>query len=121
LSAAELKDNHPKLLGNVSVQTIQNRLQKELDQPSRCAAQKPLLTKEMVRKHLQFARRYRNWTKEQWAKVVWSDESNFSLVQKGRKHVRRPSSRNRFDAKYTQKTVRHPASVMVWACFSGGK
>jgi hypothetical protein len=86
LSAAELN-----LLGNVSVRTIQNRLLKELDLPSRCAAQKPLLTKEMIRKRLQFGRRYRNWTKEQLAKVMWSAERNFSLVQKGRKRVRRPS------------------------------
>jgi hypothetical protein len=33
--------------------------------------------------------------------------------------VRRPSGMNRFDSRYTVKTVKHPASLMVWACFSG--
>jgi hypothetical protein len=32
--------------------------------------------------------------------------------------VRRPSGSNRYDTKYTAKTVKHPASVMVWGCFS---
>jgi hypothetical protein len=32
--------------------------------------------------------------------------------------VRHPSGSNRFDTKYAAKTVKHPASVMVWGCFS---
>ncbi len=33
--------------------------------------------------------------------------------------VRRPISSNRFNSKFTVKTVKHPISVMVWGCFSG--
>jgi hypothetical protein len=33
--------------------------------------------------------------------------------------VRRPSGSNRFDSRYTVKTVKHPASMMVWGCFTG--
>jgi hypothetical protein len=50
ITASELKENHPGLLCNVSIRTIQHRLQRELDLPSKCAVQKPLLTKQMVRK-----------------------------------------------------------------------
>jgi hypothetical protein len=50
--------------------------------------------------------------------MMYSDESTFRCVRNIRKKVRRPSGSNRFDTKYTAKTVKHPASVMVWGCFS---
>jgi hypothetical protein len=49
----------------------------------------------MVQKRLEFARRYRHWTNEQWVTVMWSDESNFSVVHLGRQRVRHPSRANR--------------------------
>ena len=33
--------------------------------------------------------------------------------------MRRPSTVSRYLSKYTVKTVKHPASVMIWGCFSG--
>jgi hypothetical protein len=33
--------------------------------------------------------------------------------------MQRPTGSNRFDSQNTVKTVQHPDSVMVWACFSG--
>ena len=50
---------------------------------------------------------------------MFSDESTFRLVRKVPKTVRRPCTAFRFDSKFTVKTVKHPASVMVWDAFSG--
>ena len=119
ITAAELKKKHPDLLQDVAVRTLQHRLQKDLGLPCRCAAKKPLLTDTMRKKRLQFAKQYRDWTPEQWKSVMWSDESTFRLVRGGSSLVRRPSTVSRYDAHYTVKTVKHPDSVMVWACFSG--
>ena len=33
--------------------------------------------------------------------------------------VRRPRGSGRFNLKYTQRTVKHTAHVMVWGCYSG--
>ena len=33
--------------------------------------------------------------------------------------MRRPEGSDRFDSRYTTKTVKHPDSVMVWGCFTG--
>jgi hypothetical protein len=52
---------------------------------------------------------------------MWSDESTFLLVSKSTLHVRRSPSVDRFHPKYTQATVKHSDSVMVWACFTGFK
>ena len=121
MTASELKKKHPDLLGNVAIRTIQHRLQKDLGLPCRRAAKKPLLTDAMKKKRITFAKKYKDWTSEQWKKVMWSDESTFRLVRGGSKVVRRPSNVSRYDPRFTVKTVKHPESVMVWGCFSGIK
>jgi hypothetical protein len=50
---------------------------------------------------------------------MYSDESMFRCVRATRKRVRRPVGSNQFDSWYIVKKVKHPASLMVWACFSG--
>ena len=82
--------------------------------PARRAAKKPLLTKAMKKKRLDFCRKYKDWTSEQWQKVMFSDESTFRLVRGNSKIVRRPSDVSRYDPLYTVKTVKHAVSVMVW-------
>lgn len=119
ITALELKEKHPKLLQDVTVRTVQHRLQKDLKLPSRRAAKKPLLTDKMRKKRLQFCKNYRHWTSDDWKKVMFSDESTFRLIRGTSKLVRRPSNVSRYDPKYTVKTVKHPDSVMVWGAFTG--
>ncbi len=118
MTAADLKETVPELV-SVSERTIQHHLQKTLDLPSRSAAQKPLLTPKMIKKRLAFCRQYKNWTEADWAKVMYSDESTFRCIRSIKSRVRRPKGSNRFDPRYTSTTVKHPDSVMIWACFSG--
>ena len=119
ITAATLKKKHPMLLQNVSIRTIQHRLQKDLKMPSRRAAKKPLLTAPMIKKRFLFCRKYLHWTPADWRKVMFSDESTFRLVRRGSKMIRRPPGSSRYDTMYTVKTVKHPDSVMVWGAFSG--
>ena len=119
ITAATLKMELPELLKDVSIRTIQHRLQKELGLPCRRAAKKPLLTKKMKKKRIQFRLKYKDWTSNDWKKVMFSDESTFRLVRGVSKVIRRPKSASRYDEKYTVKTVKHPDSVMVWGGFSG--
>ena len=46
---------------------------------SRKAAKKPLLSRKNIRDRLIFCKRYRDWTAEDWGKVIFSDESHFEL------------------------------------------
>lgn len=121
ITAKELKGLYGNLLENVSVRTVQRRLQKDLKLPTRLAVQKPLLTDKMRKQRLAFCKKYQHWTSEDWRRVVFSDESNFKTISKDKRKVRRPLGADRFDKKYTVKTVKFPASVMVWGCFSGEK
>lgn len=120
-TAAALKKKYPLLLGNVAVRTVQHRLQKDLGLPARRAAKKPLLTSSMKKKRVAFCKKYEHWTRAQWKKVMFSDESTFRLVRGASQVVRRPRNVSRYDPHFTMKTTRHPESVMVWGAFSGAE
>ncbi|RXG60676.1 hypothetical protein Avbf_14809 [Armadillidium vulgare] len=64
ITVAQLKREHPELLNDISTRTLQHRLQKELNLPCRRAAKKPLLTDNMRKKRLLFARKYKHWTSD---------------------------------------------------------
>jgi transposase len=119
ITAKELKKQMPEVLANVSVRTIQHRLQKDMKLPSRSAAMKPLITDKMKKKRLAFAKKYKDWTADQLASVMFSDESTFRTMRIVHRSVRRPIGSYRYNSRYTVKTMKHPDSVMVWACFTG--
>ena len=73
----------------------------------------------MKAKRLAFATAHRHWSPHLWKKVMFSDESWFKLWQAGRfARVRRPRGSDRFDPKFTVKTIKFPKKQMVWGCFS---
>lgn len=119
ISSVEIKKDYPELLNNVSERTIRDRLHRDMNLRAHRAARKPALTKLMINKRLKFCKKYKDWTPEQWKKVVFSDESTFRCVRLSARTVRRPPKSNRYDPRYTIKTVKHPPSLMVWGAFSG--
>ena len=58
--------------------TVRRRLLED-DLVSRRAAKKPLPCRKNIRDRLIFCKRYRDWTAEDWGKVIFSDESPFRL------------------------------------------
>jgi transposase len=50
---------------------------------------------------------------------MFSDESTFRTLRAVQRKVRRPIGSYRYSSHYTVKTMKHPDSVMVWACFTG--
>ena len=105
----------------LSVRRIQAILKERLKIPSRAAAAKPLLTEVMCKKRIRFAKRHLRMSEDDWEEVMFSDEATFRLVNPRAQRVRRASSMNRYLSKFTVKTVKHPPSMMVWACFTGKK
>ena len=108
ISARELRTENPGTLKDVALRTIQHRLQKHLKLPTRRPAAKPLLSAKMKAKRLAFAKKYIKWTAADWEKVMFSDESRFLTFSNRRRSVRRPLGSNRFDPRFTSKTVKHP-------------
>lgn len=118
LTAREIKQNNPQLLGNVSIRSIQDLLHDDLGYRSYRARRKPLLTKVQKLKRLRFAKKYIVWSEDDWRRVLWSDEATFTVTGSGYDRVYRKPHSDALDPKYTCKTVKHPDSLMVWGCFS---
>jgi len=84
------------------------------------ASKKPLLTKKMTLKRLEWCNKYASKNDEFWSKVIFSDESTFTLnSNNGKRLIRRFSYENNLQSKYIRQTIKHPTSVMIWGCFSG--
>ena len=118
LSARELKK---KLLclRSIPVRTIQDVLCRVMGLRSRHAAKKPFLSDRMKEKWLAFARLHVNKSWKWWQNVLFTDKSNFHLFSSSRfQRVWHARGTNRFDKKFTVKTVKHGGHIMVWGSFS---
>ena len=103
---------------NVSDQTIRNRLH-DVNLRSRRAAVRIPLTRIHRRNRLAWAKRHVNWTRQQWARVIFSDESRFTLsFNDGRVRVwRRPGERFQ-DGAVREHDRYGGGSLMVWGGIS---
>lgn len=103
---------------NISVHTIRRRLT-EFGLRGRIARKKPLISKKNRNARLSFAKEHINWTREQWAKVIFTDESKFNRFgSDGTTYVRRRVGEE-FKEKCLKPTVKGGGgSVMVWAGIS---
>lgn len=117
ISSTEIRSSVKKA-DTVSKTTI-NRTIQAMGYKSYKPRRKPLMTKSHLKKRLEFCQRHKDWTPEQWGKVMWSDESTFQLFQSSKKFLRRNSLTDACDSRYTVPVVKHPPSIMVWGCFSG--
>jgi transposase len=60
----------------------------------RMPAKKPLMREKNRKARLAFARAHKDWTVEQWSRVLWSDESKKTLFGSDRiRFVRRPAGK----------------------------
>jgi len=93
----------------VSRQTIRRRLKDEFGLPARKPVKKPHLTAFQMKRRHNFAKKYAKWTKQQWKKVIFSDESMIVQFESTGRATKQPQ--------YTVPTVKHSPKVMVWGCF----
>ncbi|GFU20436.1 dna-mediated transposase [Trichonephila clavipes] len=65
---------------------------------------------------LQWCREHHNWTEQDWACVLFSDESRFSLSSDCRRQLIRRESGTAYHAENIQEKDRYPTcSIIVWA------
>ena len=86
------------------------------------AKKKPLLTKKMANKRMDFCKKYGNEKEDFWSRVIFTDESTISINPGfAMQRVRRYSISDPYVPKYIRPTIKHPISVMVWGsmCSSG--
>jgi hypothetical protein len=121
LSLADRRKTAKQLLTDwrttCSVRTVRRRLVNG-GLRARISRKKPLLNLIQRQKRVAWAKAHVNWTREQWNRVLWSDESKISIFgSDGLRYVRRRAGEEMIPECLTP-TMKHPQSVMVWGCMS---
>lgn len=123
---ASLKDLKPNwTIGPIddkktaSKATISRRLL-EYGLESHQVIRKPMLSVADRKKRHKWCKARRNCTHTQWSRVIFSDESNFQIVnRKTRPYVRRFRN-EKFNSRHIQKNLQAGGgSVGVWGCVAG--
>ena len=91
----------------------------ELNYKSLKPIHKPLLTIAQRERRVKFAKKYLNFTQDDWFDVLWSDESIFTVTCNRGARVYRRQGSDPLHPWYVEQTVKHPDSLIVWGCFSG--
>ena len=115
-NSSELRNYLASLGIEVTSRTVRGYLLKA-GRRARRPIKKQLLTEEMKRKRLAWAETYKEWTKEDWRKVLFSDESHF-LVQGQRSQYVRRSRNEEIREEHMNQFVKHPEKRMFWGSFS---
>ena len=84
---------------------------------ARRPVKKQLLTEAMKIKRLQWAENHQDWTKEDWRRVLFSDESHFFVQGQRSQHIRRAKGEKLCEAHIDQ-YVKKPLKRMFWGSFS---
>ena len=78
---------------------------------------KQLLTKTMKTKRYKWVLKYKNWTKEDWRRVIFSGETHMFVQGQRSQHVRR-SQNEKIRNAYIDQRVKNPQKKMFRGCFS---
>ena len=76
------RDSLPATASNLATLVSRSTLRRTLHEPRfKCCVvvKRPYLTDRHVKARLEFARTHADWTEDDWAEVVWTDESSFEI------------------------------------------
>lgn len=115
------KEINSELLDRTGIQlsyrTVKRRLQ-SFGLSARRPRKKPTLTAKMRTSRLNFAKVHRNWTENDWKKVIFTDESKCNLNQSdGLQYIGRRVGED-FHKDCIIIRNKFPLSFMVWGCIS---
>ena len=100
----------------ISERTVRRRL-REKGFKKCVKTKKPFVNSRNRAIRLKFARKYVNWTVEQWKQVLWTDESPYFIRCMIRQYCwRRPDQK--WESRCMQGTVKHQKKINVWGAFA---
>ena len=103
---------------NVHANTVRNALRKA-GKKGAIKQKKPLLSARHTRLRLEFARKYKDWTLDDWKRVIWSDETKINRFgSDGRKWCwKKPGTS--LKSNHVDQTIKfRGGSLMIWGCMT---
>jgi len=102
----------------VSADTVRRTL-KNSGLRARAKVKKPYLKPQHIKARLEFANRHKDWTVEDWKRVIWSDETKINRFSSdGRKWCWKSPGKE-LQPNHVQPTVKFGGgSIMVWGCMT---
>lgn len=100
----------------LSAATIR-RILKSQGLNGRIRIKKPLLTKRHKKLRLNFAKKYKHWTRREWSRVMFSDETKINrLGSDGKEYIWREVNEPLSDRTVKPTVKGGGGSIMVWGC-----
>jgi transposase len=98
--------------------TVSRRLQ-EMGLKSYVQKKKPFRNRRQIKQRRNWCARMQGWNKDLWARVIWSDESHFQLVNRStRTFVRRSPREENCSFSFKARLQGGGGDVSVWGCFT---
>ena len=101
----------------ISASTVRRRLHENSDLDSHFKSRKPFFGPRNRRRRIRWCMARLGWTKAQWRRFLFSDESPFVLRFHGKTRVWR-NPNERFYPFALTGTVKHDEKINVWGCFA---
>ena len=101
---------------DISPSTVRKRLT-ENDRPAYRPLKCQVLTEDMKNRRLAWCREYKDWTLDDWHKVIFSDETSVEIQPAASQFVRRNSGETPTRMHF-KPSFRHPVKLMIWSCIS---
>ena len=101
--------------------TVQRALKTGLDVSHHIAAKKPFLSAVHIRKRKEWAKEALLMTREDWMRIIWTDESSVEVGKQSRECAVWRKPRERYELDCLVPTFKSGwQSVMIWGCISYG-
>ena len=101
----------------VSTSTIRKRLLRSGLRGCK-AKKKPKVSEKQRKARIAWAKEHLNLTSENWDKVIFSDESTFTIQNHVGNNIVRRRPHEAFSPQCILPTIKHPTSVMIWGCMA---
>ena len=82
------------------------------------AKKKPKVSEKQRKARIAWAKEHLNWTSEDWDKVIFSDESTFTIQNHAGNSFVRRRPHEAFSPQCISLTIKYPTSVMIWGCMA---
>lgn len=80
---------------------------------------KPALSKKNITARLQFCKEHKNWSVEDWKRIIWSDETKINRILSDGKSYYWHRPGEQLQQHQVKQTMKHGGgSIMAWACFT---